>query len=216
MFTGIVTDIGTIRSLRERGDVRFEIETGYARGEIVPGASVACAGACLTAVAVEPGRFAVDVSAETLSRTTLGAWRPETRVNLELSLALGDRLGGHLATGHVDAVGEVVSREREGDSVRLAFRAPSALAPCVAVKGSIAVDGVSLTVNSVTDGDRGCVFGVNVIPHTLTVTTLGALEAGDRVNLEIDTLARYILRMLRSPRAAEVLSAIRAAEDSAG
>ena len=198
MFTGIVTDTGRVRAVEARGDTRFVLETAYDLDSVAMGASICCAGVCLTVVDKGPGWFAVDVSAETLSRSTLGAWREGSAVNLERSLRLGDELGGHIVSGHVDAVGSVADRRADGDSVRLEFAAPAALTPYIAEKGSITVDGVSLTVNAVADTDDGCVFGVNIIPHTQQVTTLGGLAAGDPVNLEIDTLARYVARMAAS------------------
>lgn len=198
MFTGIVTDMGRIASVEARGDSRFVLETSYAMDEVAMGASICCGGVCLTVVDKGAGWFAVDVSAETLSRSTLGRWRAGHPVNLERSLKLGDEFGGHIVSGHVDGVGEVVSRRPEGDSVRFAFSAPPSLAPYIAEKGSIAVDGVSLTVNSVADDDNGCIFGVNIIPHTQEVTTLGTLQPGDPVNLEIDTVARYAVRLATS------------------
>ncbi len=191
MFTGIVTDVGRVRSIERRGDVRFTIETGFDVADLPVGASVACAGVCLTVVAVLDGAFAVDASAETLSRTTLGGWREGSRVNLERALRVGDELGGHITTGHVDAVGRVVGITPDGDSLRMEFEVPKPLARFVAEKGSICIDGVSLTVNAV-DGPR---FGVNIIPHTREHTTLGALAPGDAVNVEIDILARYVARL---------------------
>ena len=198
MFTGIVTDMGRVRSVETRGDTRFVVETAYDLDGVAMGASICCAGVCLTVVEKGKGWFAVDVSGETLSRSTLGRWQEGTRVNLERSLRMGDELGGHVVSGHVDAVGRVADRRPEGDSVRFAFEAPAPLAPYIAEKGSITVDGVSLTVNSVADTEAGCVFGVNIIPHTQQVTTLGRLAEGDPVNLEIDTLARYVARMAAS------------------
>jgi riboflavin synthase len=198
MFTGIVTDVGAVRALEQRGDTRFEIETRYATDGIDIGASIACSGVCLTVVEKGADWFAVDVSAETLDRSSLASWNVGTRINLERSLAMGDELGGHLVSGHVDAVGSVMSLESDGDSVRLVFQAPAEVAPFVAEKGSIAINGVSLTVNSVEDDDAGCRFGINVIPHTQEVTTFGDLKSGDAVNLEIDMLARYMQRMLSS------------------
>ena len=192
MFTGIVTDIGRIEAVERRGDTRFEIATAYDTAEIALGASISCSGACLTVVAVRPGAFAVEASAETLACTTLGGWREGTAVNLERALRVGDELGGHIVSGHVDGVAETVSRRPEGDSVRFTFEAPEALAGFVASKGSVALDGVSLTVNEV----AGARFGVNIIPHTLAHTTLGGLEPGDTVNMEIDMLARYLARHL--------------------
>ncbi len=191
MFTGIITDVGRVRSVidTERAK-RFEVESGYDTATIDIGASVSHAGCCLTVVEKGPGSFAVEVSGETLSRTTLGQWRAGTRVNLERAVRLGDELGGHMVLGHVDGVGEVVQAQDEGGSRRIAVRAPQPLHRFIAPKGSITVDGVSLTVNEV----DGQVFGVNVIPHTLSVTTLGELRPGAHVNLEIDVLARYAAR----------------------
>jgi riboflavin synthase len=198
MFTGIVTDLGTVREVQPLGggnDMRLVIGTspGFL-AEPAPaalGASIACSGCCLTAVEVGPDWFAADASAETLARTTMGEWRVGTRVNLERSLRLGDELGGHLVSGHVDGVGEALSSEPENASVRWRFRVPGALARFIAVKGSVAVDGVSLTVNAV-EGDT---FAVNVIPHTAAVTRFAALRPGEAVNIEIDTLARYVARL---------------------
>jgi riboflavin synthase len=205
MFTGIVTAIGTIEGREERGDLRLRIACPFDPEAIAVGASIACSGVCLTVVERalrqaqdERGKawFAVDVSAETLSRTAKDSWAEGARLNLEPSLRLGDELGGHIVSGHVDAVGAVVGRAGEGDSIRLTLEAPKELAPFIAPKGSIAVDGVSLTVNEVADQPGGAVrFGLNVIPHTAEVTTLGALAEGDEVNLEIDTVARYLQRL---------------------
>ncbi len=199
MFTGIVTALGTVRALTPLGggrDMRLEIAApellgGEDRPPPVLGASIACSGCCLTAVELGPDWFAVDASAETLAHTTLGTWRVGTRVNLERSLRLGDELGGHLVSGHVDGVGEVIAAVPENASVRWRFRVPPALARFIAAKGSVAVDGVSLTVNEVTDDT----FGVNIIPHTAAVTRFGLLAPGDAVNLEIDMLARYVARL---------------------
>ncbi|MFN4277710.1 MAG: riboflavin synthase [Ferrovibrio sp.] len=191
MFTGIVTDIGTVTAREARGDTRFRIRTTYDTASIAIGASIACSGVCLTVVQKGEDWFTVDVSAETLSRTGLGNWREGSRINLERSLRVGDELGGHIVSGHVDGVGDVTMAKPEGDSLRIEIRAPDALAAFIAEKGSITVDGVSLTVNSV----DGASFGVNLIPHTQQVTTLGNLKTGDRVNLEIDTLARYVARL---------------------
>ncbi len=195
MFTGIVTAVGEVRAVEPIGgghDMRLVIAAPWPdTAAIVLGASIACGGCCLTAVAVGPDWFAADVSAETLSRSTLARWRPGTRLNLERSLRVGDELGGHIVSGHVDGLGELVSAAPENGSTRLLFRAPDALARFIAVKGSIAVDGVSLTVNAV----QGSIFGANIIPHTAVVTTLGGLAAGDPVNLEIDMLARYVARL---------------------
>ena len=194
MFTGLVTDVGRIRSIVGTGDCRIEIETSYPIDEIAMGASIACSGVCLTAVELTDGCFAVDASEETWSKTTLGEWKVGRALNLERSLRIGDELGGHLVFGHVDGVAKVVERRVDGDSVRFIFEAPKSLAAYIASKGSVALDGVSLTINEV-DGNR---FGVNVIPHTAEVTTFSKLEAGDRVNLEVDMLARYVARQLES------------------
>ena len=205
MFTGIVTAIGTIESVEQRGDLHLRIACPWDPDKIAIGASIACAGVCLTVVERalrqaqdERGQswFAVDVSAETLSRTAKGTWDEGARINLESSLKLGDEMGGHIVSGHVDAVGTVARAVPEGDSTRLTIHAPAALARFIAPKGSIAVDGVSLTVNTVDDRSDGSVhFGLNLIPHTAEVTTLGSLAQGDEVNLEIDTVARYLQRL---------------------
>lgn len=200
MFTGIVTAIGTIVRSEQRGDLRLVIACPWDPARIVIGASIACSGVCLTVVEKggEPGAawFAVDVSGETISRTAPEMWREGGQINLEGSLRIGDELGGHIVSGHVDAVGTVVSIAPEGDSTRLVIAAPETLAPFIATKGSIVVDGVSLTVNSVEDQTNGSVhFGLNIIPHTAQVTTLGGLTQGAEVNLEIDTVARYLQRM---------------------
>ena len=192
MFTGIVTDLGRVRAVEPRGDSRFVFETGYDTAELAMGASVACSGACLTVVDKGEGWFAVDVSAETLSKTTLGGWQAGTQVNFERALKIGEELGGHLVSGHVDGVAPLVAAGEEGDSRRLTFEAPAELARFIAAKGSVTLDGVSLTVNAV-EGRR---FGVNIIPHTAAVTSLGGLAVGDRVNLEIDLVARYLQRLL--------------------
>ncbi|MDX9999052.1 MAG: riboflavin synthase [Phenylobacterium sp.] len=191
MFTGIVTDVGRVRSIRETNrDVRMEIETNYDLASIEMGASVAHAGCCLTVVEKGEGWFAVEVSGETRAMTTLGDWKEGQKVNLERPARVGDELGGHIVSGHVDGVGEVVSITPEGGSHRIRIRAPRPLHRFIAPKGSITVDGVSLTVNEVEDD----VFGVNVIPHTWDVTTIGLLSPGSKVNLEIDMLARYLAR----------------------
>ena len=191
MFTGIVTDIGRVRSVRQTGrDRRYEIDTAWDTATIDLGASISHAGCCLTVTEKGPGWFAVEVSNETLSKTNLGDWGEGRRVNLERAAKLGDELGGHIVTGHVDAVGRIVSVAPVGDSVTVTVAAPPALAAHIAPKGSITVDGVSLTVNAV-EGPR---FEVNIIPHTWEATTLGALKPGDAVNLEIDMLARYLAR----------------------
>ena len=200
MFTGIVTAIGTIASVEDRGDLHVRIASPYDPEGMAIGASIACSGVCLTVVERGGSKgdswFAVDVSGETVSRTAANQWQLGRRLNLEQALRLGDELGGHLVTGHVDAVGTVAWKADEGGSIRLDIRAPHAVAPYLAEKGSITVDGVSLTVNSVEDQTNGdVVFGLNIIPHTGEVTTLGALQEGDAVNLEIDVLARYLKRM---------------------
>ena len=196
MFTGIVTDVGTVRSAEQRGDLRLQIACGYDMATVDLGASIACSGVCLTVVDKGDDWFAVDVSAETVSRTASDLWRQDARLNLERSLRLGDELGGHIVTGHVDSIGEVVDASAEGDSVRLAVRVPENLAPMVAAKGSIALDGVSLTVNTVEDAGDSALFTVNIIPHTARHTTLADLAAGRQLNVEVDVLARYIDRML--------------------
>lgn len=200
MFTGIVTDIGRVRRRAKPagGDTRFEIETGYDTAGIAIGASIACAGVCLTVVETGPGRFAVDASDETLSCTTLGGWQAGRPVNLERALRAQDELGGHIVAGHVDTVGRVVSRAPASGSEVFRFAVDRAFGRYIAAKGSVAVDGVSLTVNAVEDGENGedTRFSVNLIPHTLAVTTLGDLQQGDPINLEVDLMARYVQRML--------------------
>lgn len=195
MFTGIVTDIGTVREIHPGGDTTFVIETNLDLGDLALGASIACSGVCLTAIDHGVNWFAVQASAETLSRSTLKDWRVGSRVNLERALKAGDELGGHIVSGHVDAVAEIVERRKEGDSERFAFRVPDEFARAVAPKGSVALDGVSLTVNEV----QGSRFGVNIIPHTLAHTTFGAAKVGDRINFEIDMLARYVARLTGNP-----------------
>jgi riboflavin synthase len=196
MFTGIVTDIGTITTAEQRGDLRLVITCGYDMGSVDLGASIACSGCCLTVVDKGDNWFAVDASAETVSKTAGGMWTKGRRLNLERALKVGDELGGHIVTGHVDGVGEVLSVEPVGDSHKVTIAAPAALAPYIAEKGSITVDGVSLTVNSVTDASDGRAhFTLNIIPHTWDVTTLAELATGRAVNLEIDVLARYLKRM---------------------
>ncbi|MEO0692373.1 MAG: riboflavin synthase [Pseudomonadota bacterium] len=191
MFTGIITDIGTITDVVEEGDLRVRIGTGYDTGSIDMGASIASDGVCLTVVDLGLDWYEVQVSAETVSKTNLSAWAVGKRVNLERALRVGDELGGHIVSGHVDGVAEVVSVVDEGDSTRVQLRAPEALARFVAPKGSVALNGTSLTVNEV----EGAVFGINFIPHTKQVTTWGDVAVGDAVNLEIDTLARYVARL---------------------
>lgn len=195
MFTGIITALGTVRAITPLGDgkdMRLVIQTPWPDTAQIPlGASIACSGCCLTAVELGPDWFAVDASAETLNKTRLGAWKVGSRVNLERSLRMGDELGGHLVSGHVDGVGEALSATPENGSTRWRFRVPHALARFIAPKGSVAVDGVSLTVNEV----EGDIFGVNVIPHTAEVTGFGTMAPGDAVNVEIDMLARYVARL---------------------
>jgi riboflavin synthase len=197
MFTGIITDVGTVRSAEQRGDLRLMIATGYDIASIDLGASIACSGVCLTVVDKGDDWFAVDLSGETRSRTAPELWREGAKLNLERSLRLGDELGGHIVTGHVDAVGTVAELRPEGDSVRVGVTVPGELGVMVAARGSIALDGVSLTVNEVSDGEDGTSrFTVNIIPHTAKETTLGAVAAGRQLNVEIDVLARYIHRMI--------------------
>ena len=192
MFTGIVTDVGRIVETKVTGDLRARISTRYDVAGIDIGASIACDGVCLTVVALGPeGWFDVEISAETVSKTNLGGWGTGKRVNLERALKVGDELGGHIVSGHVDGLAEVVSVRPEGGSVRVTFRAPEALAKFIAPKGSVALNGTSLTVNQVS----GAEFGVNLIPHTQEVTTWGEVAVGDKVNLEVDTMARYVARL---------------------
>ena len=191
MFTGIITDIGRVAALERRGDLRARILTGYETDGIDIGASIACDGVCLTVVALGEDWFEVDISAESLARTNLGGWSEGRAINLERALKVGDELGGHIVSGHVAGLAEVIARRDEGDSTRLSFRAPDALAGFIAPKGSVALNGTSLTVNEVS----GAEFGVNLIPHTKEVTNWGAVQVGDLINLEIDTLARYVARL---------------------
>jgi riboflavin synthase len=199
MFTGIVTDIGTIRAVEPRGDLRVVVQTAYDSAGIDLGASISCSGVCLTVV--DKGRdhsgdwFAVDVSGETVSRTAQGQWTAGRRLNLERAMKLGEELGGHIVTGHIDGIAEVLGICPDGDSKRIGFRVTSDLAPFLAPKGSVTIDGVSLTVNEVRDEANGTHFAINVIPHTQAVTTLGDLAEGRAVNVEIDVLARYLQRM---------------------
>jgi len=197
MFTGIITDIGRVRSSSATGSGegegrRFEIETAFDLKTVDIGASIACSGACMTVVEKGNDWFAVEVSAESLSKTTLGSWGQDTHMNLERAMCLGDELGGHIVSGHVDGVGTLISSTPDGDSQRLRFSVPDDLAKYIAPKGSVTIDGVSLTVNEV----EGLEFGINVIPHTQNATTIGALNEGCHVNLEIDMLARYVARLL--------------------
>lgn len=191
MFTGIITDVGEIASLEQAGDLRARIRTSYDTDGIDLGASIASDGVCLTVVDLGPGWYDVQISAETVSKTNLANWREGSRVNLERALRVGDELGGHIVSGHVDGVAEVISVADEGDSTRVVLRAPADLAHFIAPKGSVALNGTSLTVNEVNDAD----FGINFIPHTKEVTTWGDVAVGDKVNLEIDTLARYVARL---------------------
>jgi riboflavin synthase len=211
MFTGIIVEVGKVLAIADHGDTRVTIATRRNQHGIAIGASIACSGVCLTVVdkgtgfggEAGLGWFAVDVSGETIRRTVPAQWQAGARLNLEPALKLGDELGGHIVTGHVDGIGEVASVTPEGGSRQVDFRAPADLAPYIAAKGSITIDGVSLTVNSVTDEPDGRArFGVNIIPHTAEVTTLGALVAGSAVNLEIDVLARYLMRMQTAKREA--------------
>lgn len=200
MFTGIITALGTVRSARDSGDLHAVIACPFDPAQIAVGASIACSGTCLTVVdrggSAGDAWFAVDVSRETISRTVPTRWQPGQRLNLEPALKLGDELGGHIVTGHVDGIARIVSVTAIGESHRIDIAAPRELAPYLAAKGSITVDGVSLTVNEVADhSDGSCHFSLNIIPHTAAVTTLGTLAAGDQVNLEIDVLARYLMRM---------------------
>ncbi|HEX8642850.1 MAG TPA: riboflavin synthase [Allosphingosinicella sp.] len=197
MFTGIVTDIGRIAAAEQRGDRRVRIACGYDLSTVALGASIACSGVCLTVVDKGEGWFAVDLSAETLSRTAPGAWAEGRSLNLERALKVGDELGGHIVTGHVDGLGEVVGIDRVGDSTRLRIAAGAEIAPFVAAKGSIALDGVSLTVNEVEAATGGGVmFTVNVIPHTASETTFGSVEPARKLHIEIDILARYLGRLM--------------------
>jgi riboflavin synthase len=191
MFTGIINDVGTVGAIAQTGDMRARIETGYDTAGIDIGASIASDGVCLTVVDLGPNWYEVDISAETLSKTNLGAWTVGRRVNLERALKVGDELGGHIVSGHVDGVAEVVAMSDEGDSTRVQLRVPQELARFIAPKGSVALNGTSLTVNEV----QGPIFGVNLITHTKQATNWGAVAVGDRVNLEIDTLARYVARL---------------------
>ncbi|MEC7488575.1 MAG: riboflavin synthase [Pseudomonadota bacterium] len=193
MFTGIVTDVGKVRSIEKGGDTRIEIETSFDLSDVDIVASIACSGPCLTVVEKGVGWFAVEASAETLDKTALVDWEVGTAVNLERAMRIGDELGGHIVSGHVDAVVEIVEMAPEGDSIRFTFDVPEDLAKFIAPKGSVSLDGVSLTVNEVA-GNR---FGVNVISHTQAATSFGTCEVGERINLEIDTIARYVARLMQ-------------------
>lgn len=200
MFTGIVTDVGTVRSVEQRGDLRLTITTGYDLNSVDLGASIACSGVCLTVVDKGSGEseswFAVDISLETLSKTAADRWREGARLNLERALRLGDELGGHIVTGHVDAVASVVGICADGDSTRVGLSVARELGPMLASKGSVTLDGVSLTANDVRDAEDGSThFAVNIIPHTARHTTLGDLDVGRQLNVEVDVLARYLQRM---------------------
>ncbi|MAN80890.1 MAG: riboflavin synthase [Magnetovibrio sp.] len=193
MFTGIITDVGRVRAIQHADDGRLEIETAFDTKDIAIGASVACSGCCLTVVEKGPGWLAFEASGETRRLTTLGTWQDGTAVNLERALKAGDELGGHIVSGHVDGIAELIAREPDASSLTLTFRAPDSLAPFIAAKGSVTLDGVSLTVNTV----AGREFAVNIIPHTQEQTTLGQLDVGGAVNLEIDMLARYVARLMQ-------------------
>ncbi|WP_407492846.1 riboflavin synthase [Pseudooceanicola sp. MF1-13] len=193
MFTGIITDVGTIKEVEKRGDLRARIGTSYATDTIDLGASIACDGVCLTVIETGDDWFDVEISAETVSKTNLShnTWTQGRRVNLERALKVGDELGGHIVSGHVDGVAELIALTDDGDSTRATFRAPDELAKFIAPKGSVTLNGTSLTVNDV----DGATFGINMIPHTKSVTTWGQAKVGDQINLEIDTLARYVARL---------------------
>ena len=194
MFTGIITDIGTILELEQRGDLRARIGTSYDTKTVDIGASIACNGVCLTAIALGEGWFDVQISAESVAKTNIGTWVKGGRVNLERALKVGDELGGHIVSGHVDGVARITAMKDEGDSTRVTLEAPKELARFIAPKGPVALNGTSLTVNEV----EGASFGINFIPHTKDATTWGAAEVGDLINLEIDTLARYVARLAES------------------
>jgi riboflavin synthase len=194
MFTGIITDIGTILELEQRGDLRARIGTSYDTKTVDIGASIACNGVCLTAIALGEGWFDVEISAESVTKTNIGTWVKGGRVNLERALKVGDELGGHIVSGHVDSVARITAMKDEGDSTRVTLQAPKELARFIAPKGSVALNGTSLTVNEV----EGASFGINFIPHTKDATTWGAAKVGDLINLEIDTLARYVARLAES------------------
>lgn len=196
MFTGIITDIGTVTSVEQRGDLRMVITCNYDMDSVAIGASIACSGVCLTVVDKGEGWFAIDASAETISRTARGLWQNGARLNLERALKVGDELGGHIVTGHVDGIGQIIATDPVGDSWKVVVSAPAALAPYIAAKGSITVDGISLTVNEIEDqSDQTAHFTLNIIPHTAEMTTLDSVHVGREVNLEIDVLARYLKRM---------------------
>jgi len=198
MFTGIVTDIGEVIQAEQRGDLRLRVRTAYDLSTVDLGASISCSGVCLTVIDKGSDWFAVDASSETVSRTAGEMWREGARLNLERPLRMGDELGGHIVTGHVDSVGKVIEVRPEGDSTRIAIRVDRLLAPAIAQKGSISMDGVSLTVNDVEDAEDGTHFSVNIIPHTAQETTLGGLTVGSELNVEIDVIARYLERMIQA------------------
>lgn len=198
MFTGIITDVGHIAAVEPRGDLRVTIATHYDTTDLAIGASVACSGVCLTVVAKTPDSFSVDVSGETRNRTAARQWTEGRRLNLERALRVGDELGGHIVTGHVDAVGQVTEITPVGDSTRITIQVPKDMAPYIAEKGSITLDGISLTVNTVSDNQIGAIFSINIIPHTAQWTTIGSVRPGDEINIEIDVLARYLARMRQS------------------
>lgn len=195
MFTGIITDIGTITEAEQRGDLRLRIQCAYDMAKVDLGASIACSGVCLTVVDKGQDWFAVDISAESVSRTAEGQWEEGARLNLERSLKLGEEMGGHIVTGHVDGIGEIIAADPVGDSLALTISVPDKLACLIAAKGSITLNGVSLTVNTVSDTDDGCRFTINLIPHTAEVTTFKGITVGQPINIEIDILARYLARM---------------------
>ena len=204
MFTGIITDVGTVKPAEQRGDLRLQIACSYDLASVDLGASIACSGVCLTVVDKGEGWFAVDVSQETLSRTAANRWSEGSRLNLERALRLGDELGGHIVTGHVDGMADVLDASPDGGSTRFRLRVPADLGSSLAPKGSVALDGVSLTVNEVLDEGDSTIFTVNIIPHTAEHTTLGAVQPGQQLNVEIDVLARYLQRMMTArsqPRA---------------
>lgn len=192
MFTGIITDLGSVKSIEKTGDTRFVFETSYDMSSVDIGGSIACNGACMTVIEKGNNWFAITASGESLSKTTMGSWEVGSKINFERACKVGDELGGHIVSGHVDGVAEIISITEEGDSHRFKFRAPQELKKFIAPKGSVTLNGISLTVNEVEDD----VFGINIIPHTMEVTNLGVSKVGDRVNLEIDMLARYVARLL--------------------
>jgi len=192
MFTGIVTDLGRVKVIKKSGDTRFEFETAYDLNTVDIGASIACNGACMTVIEKGDNWFAITASGESLSKTTMGNWEVGSQVNFERACKVGDELGGHIVSGHVDGIAEIISITEEGDSYRFKFKAPQELKNFIAPKGSVTLNGVSLTVNEVEDD----VFGINIIPHTMEVTTFGNTKVGDFINLEIDMLARYVARLL--------------------